>query len=225
MKTLLGRELRARGSLYFVALGGAAVALWGFMIIGMADPYLPFLGNFFSAFSPQGEYTLLTRLFLNGIFIGSLGYAFLLGILQVAIESKQGVEPFLLHQPVPRGRIMVAKFLAGLILYFGALLPIFAGRVLWAATPWGHFGPFRWEMAYPGLIQILAALIVYPATLWAAAGQKRERWIGVIAVGVALVVAVTLSNVCEPPYVELGAIGSILILLWGAARAYEEREP
>lgn len=225
MKTLLVRELRARGALFLVALSGAAVALWGGKIIGMAEPAVPFLGGLFSAFSPQGEYTLLTRTFLNSLFLGALGYAFLLGVLQIATESKQGVEPFLLHQPVPRGRIIAAKFLAGLILYFGAILPVFAVRVLLTATPWGHFGPFRWEMAYPGLIQILSALIVYPATLWATAGQKRERWIGVIAVGIAIVAAVTLSNLCTPPYAELGSLSALLILLWGAARAYEEREP
>jgi hypothetical protein len=227
---LIERELRARRGLFLLALAVTLLGFWGGEIGSHVDRNASFFNDiFFDIFSnfsagPPTYYPLLAPLFLNGLFFGSLAYSLLIGWLQVSSESRSGVEPFLLFQPVARGRILLSKFLAGTLLHLGLLLTLFALHVLWVSTPWGHFGPFRWEMAYPGWVQIVAAFPAYPAALWAMAGRGRERFLGFAAVFVALVLGLFFANLCVPYWTEAGILGVALILLWGAAHAYAERE-
>lgn len=224
MRALIGRELRARSTFFFLALAAASLGIWSGALFSQVGPHIPFLNVAFSLFERLMGYSLLSRVFLNGLFIGSLFMALLLGYLQVATESKHGTEAFLLHQPVGRGRILAAKLIAGLLLYLSALLAPFASYVFWVASPWGHFGPFRWEMAYPALIQIIAALLAYPAALWLTAARGRERVVGVAAMLVALAKAIFIANLCEPAWSEGAVLFTSLVLSWGAAHAYAERE-
>lgn len=169
-------------------------------------------------------YPLLGRGFLGYLFMISSGLGFLLALGQINSESKARTESFLLHRPVTRRTIFFAKWLSGISMQLLTLPLVYLTRVLWTSTSRGHFGPFRWEMAYPGMTCVFSGLIVYTATLWAATSRGRDRIPSISAIFLSLAAAIWYLNAGRPFISEFAAIGVIFLFFCGGLRAYEDRE-
>lgn len=97
-----------------------------------------------------------------------------LGFLQVFFESDGDKRSLLLHRPMSRSRIFLGKAFVGVGLYLLAMGIPFASYVAWVATP-GHVAePFRWQMALPGLADILTGVAYYFAGMLVA--LREARW-------------------------------------------------
>ncbi|SIO62749.1 hypothetical protein SAMN05444166_7138 [Singulisphaera sp. GP187] len=97
-----------------------------------------------------------------------------LGFLQVYYESDGDKRSLLLHRPMSPSRIFLGKAVAGVGLYLLAMGIPFASYVAWVATP-GHVAePFRWQMALPGLADILTGVAYYFAGMLIA--LREARW-------------------------------------------------
>ncbi len=97
-----------------------------------------------------------------------------LGFLQVFPEAHGDKRSLLLHRPLGRSQIFLAKAGVGVGLYLLALGVPFALAVGLAATP-GHIAePFGWPMVLPWLADVLTGLVYYFAGMLAA--QREARW-------------------------------------------------
>jgi hypothetical protein len=106
-----------------------------------------------------------------------------LGFLQIFAEAHGDKRSLLLHRPLERWQIFLAKTLAGIGLYLLALGIPFALAVGLAATP-GHIAePFSWPMTLPWLADVLTGLVYYFAGMLAA--QREARWYGSRCLGLA----------------------------------------
>src|SRR5712692_3529058 len=100
----------------------------------------------------------------------------MLGFLQAHSEASGDKRSLLLHRPLTRSQIFLAKALAGVGLYLLALVMPFASEVVLAATP-GHIAePFGWPMVLPWLADVLTGIVYYFAGMLAA--QREARWYG-----------------------------------------------
>jgi hypothetical protein len=104
------------------------------------------------------------------------GVGAVIGFMQMIFDSRQGHWAVLVHRPIDRNRIFWGKTVAGLILYFAAMLIPFAISVLWVMIPGKVAGPFRWGMAVPGLVGILTGTAYYFAGMLVA--RRSARWYG-----------------------------------------------
>ncbi len=130
-----------------------------------------------------GAFPLMEKgtLFLVSLF--AAGFGAVLGFLQVFFESQGDKRSLLLHRPVSRSRIFLAKVIAGLGLYLLALGAPFACAVALAATP-GHVAqPFSGPMALPWLADSLTGVVYYFAGMLTA--QREARWYGSRCLGLA----------------------------------------
>jgi hypothetical protein len=142
-------------------------------------PMLLILG----AMAMFGAFPLLEKglLFYAALIAASFGAG--LGFLQVFFESQGDKRAILLHRPLSRSRIFLAKVVAGVGLYLLALGIPFACAVALAATP-GHVDePFSWGMALPWLADVLTGLVYYFAGMLTA--QREGRWYGSRCLGLA----------------------------------------
>jgi hypothetical protein len=99
-----------------------------------------------------------------------------LGFLQVFPESRGDRRSLLLHRPLSRTRIFLAKALAGVGLYLLGLGIPLAFCVALAATP-GHVAqPFSPPMVLPWLADVLTGVVYYFAGMLTA--QREARWYG-----------------------------------------------
>jgi hypothetical protein len=106
-----------------------------------------------------------------------------LGFLQVFFESTGDKRSLLLHRPMSRSQIFLAKAIVGVGLYLFALGIPFACAVGLAATPGHLYQPFRWSMVLPWLTDILVGLVYYFAGMLTA--QREARWYGSRCLGLA----------------------------------------
>lgn len=169
MRALVRKELREVFGIAAAALGcylalvaslmGAKVFDWVLRASTGTDE-VPFTGN---------EFTLWFLLV-------SVVFAVALGFRQSAWESAQGTYLFLLHRPLSRDRIFLAKLLTGGgVLLACAALPIVVYGC-WAATPGTHPSPFEWSMAGPAVqLALLMPLLYLGAFL---SGLRPGRWFG-----------------------------------------------
>lgn len=103
-------------------------------------------------------------------------FTVVLGFRQTAWELWQGTFLFLLHRPVPRGRLVLAKLLLGLSVYlFCSAVPLL-GYAVWAATPGTHASPFFWSMTFSIGKLWLAMTVLYVGAF--ASGLIDGRWLG-----------------------------------------------
>lgn len=106
-----------------------------------------------------------------------------LGFLQFIGEARGDKRSLLLHRPLSRSQIFVAKAGVGVALYLLALGIPFAGALTLAATP-GHVPqPFTWPMVLPWLADALTGLVYYFAGILTA--QREARWYGSRCLGLA----------------------------------------
>jgi hypothetical protein len=119
--------------------------------------------------------------FVEGTFLSMLFYigaalAIALGFRQSAWEPSQGTSPVLLHLPLRRQTIFLAKLATGMaILLFCTLLPLLIYAV-WAATPGTHAGPFEWSMTDDAFRTWLVMPLAYLGAF--ASGIRPARWFG-----------------------------------------------
>ena len=160
MNTLIGKEFRE--NLKWVPL--PTLVIGGLMAI-LAPPSLMDNGG------------LLIFALIAAIFGAVLGF------LQVSPEARGDKRSLLLHRPLGRSQIFLAKAAVGAGLYLLALGIPFALAVGLAARP-GHIAePFGWPMVLPWLADILTGLVYYFAGMLAA--QREARWYGSRCLGLA----------------------------------------
>jgi hypothetical protein len=100
----------------------------------------------------------------------------MLGFLQFFPEARGDRRSLMLHLPLSRSRIFLAKVIAGMSLYALALGVPFICVVALAAAPGYVAAPFRWPMALPWLADVLTGLVYYFAGILVA--QREASWYG-----------------------------------------------
>jgi ABC-type transport system involved in multi-copper enzyme maturation permease subunit len=102
--------------------------------------------------------------------------AVLLGLRQIYTEHLRRTWGLLVKLPMPREKIVYAKFLAGLTLLAAFFLPAGLLIVLRLSTPGVWPGPVYWTMFLPLLLHLLAGLVCYQIILLTALAP--QRWFG-----------------------------------------------
>src|SRR5437588_10642348 len=156
---------------------------------------------------------------LSGTFIFYLiaaGSGAALGFLQVFFESRGDQRALLLHRPLGRSRIFLAKASAGVGLYLLAQGIAFACVEGWVAIP-GHMpAPYPWRTGLPWLADILAGVVYYFAGMLTA--QREARWYGSRGLGLAAAFLCTFFVWTVPEFWQaLVAIVVLGTLAGGAA--------
>ncbi len=142
-------------------------ALLGMVLVGLAMTYA------LSKAAPSGQSLRAEAFEMVMVLMTSvLGAA--LGFGQVIFDSRQGHWALLVHRPIGRDRVFMGKVVAGLTLYFTAMLLPFFAAAIWASMPGHVAGPFRWGMAVPGLMDILTGVVYYFAGMVTA--RRAARW-------------------------------------------------
>ncbi len=118
-----------------------------------------------------------------------------LGVMHVVTERRRDLWAFLVHRPMSRTTIVLAKTSAGLVLYFLAVgVPVAAANA-WIATPGNVPAPFYGPMVLPGLADLLTGSVYYLAGLLVS--MRQARWYGsrVLVIGVAIICSLTVVSV------------------------------
>src|SRR6516225_9536341 len=142
-----------------------------------------------------------------------------LGFLQVNAEAHGDKRSLLLHRPLTRSQIFLAKASVGVGLYLLALGIPFALAVGLAATP-GHIAePFSWPMTLPWLADVLTGLVYYLAGMLAA--QREARWYGSRCLGLAAGLCCSYLVWVLPEFwhalLAIGVLGGLLATAaWGS---------
>jgi hypothetical protein len=143
----------------------------------------------------------------------------MLGFLQVFFESQGDKRSLLLHRPLSRSQIFLAKALAGVGLYLLALGIPFVWAVGLAATPGHHHQPFGWPMGLPWLADVLTGLVYYFAGMLTA--QREARWYGSRCLGLAAGFFCSLVVWTVPEFwqalLAIALVGAVVALAaWGS---------
>ncbi len=176
----------------------------------------------------QGAESVCAPMFIAVMTFGSAAGGLLLGLLQSVLEARRGQWAFLVHRPLPRSQIFLAKALGGLALYIPAMAIPLLGAALWAATP-GHIpAPFDWRMIVPSIIAIVTGVVFYFAGLLT--GLRPARWYGSRGLGIGAAVACALFVYGVPAFwpALLVALVGIVVLgaaAWGSFLANGECQP
>jgi hypothetical protein len=156
---------------------------------------------------------------LAGSHIVAVVFGAVLGFLQVFFESRGDQRALLLHRPISRSRIFLAKAVAGVGVYLlGMGLPL-AVLALWCATP-GHLtAPFSWRAVLPWLADLLTGVVYYFAGMLT--GQREGRWYGSRGLGLAaaFLATVLVWGLAEfwQALLALGVLGTLLtVAAWGS---------
>ena len=201
MKTLIRKELRENfivAVVAFVIFTFCMVVAYHNRNLSSSDPLLavPSAANFLCAI-----------------------FGAVLGWLQIHNERHPDLWAFLIHRPVPRARILMAKVIAGLCLYsLGAGLP-FLGLLVMVRIP-GHIAaPFEWGMVLPFTAFFLAGIVYYFAGILTGVRQARwylSRGLG-LGVGIVVSVAITFAPEFWQALVLILVGGTIVALAaWGS---------
>ena len=138
-----------------------------------------------------------------------------LGFVQIFLEAQGDKRSVLLHRPIRRSHIFLAKSIAGVSLYLLALgIPFFCLEK-WMATPGKMSAPYHWQMSLPWLADILSGLVYYFAGMLVA--QRDVRWYG--SRGLALAAAFFCSYLVWilPEFGQATLAIGIIALLAGSA--------
>src|ERR1017187_10704352 len=118
-----------------------------------------------------------------------------LGWLQVHNERRPDLWAFLIHRPMTRSGIFLAKVMAGLGLYALVVgLPLL-GFIVWARLPGHVAAPFEFAMLRPVAAYALVGLLYYFAGMLGDLRQARWYASRALGVGVAIVVSLLVSEI------------------------------
>jgi len=110
-----------------------------------------------------------------GFTLGAALGGLLLGIFQVVFESGKNSWAFLVHRPLSRTGIFLAKAISGLgLLYLAAGTPLFFMALCGLTGHWA--APFSAAMALPAVLDILSGAVYYFAGMMIA--LRCARWYG-----------------------------------------------
>jgi hypothetical protein len=142
-----------------------------------------------------------------------------LGFLQVLFEARGDQRALLLHRPVSRSRIFLAKVIAGAGVYLLAQGIPFVFVQLWMATPGHMAAPYHSRAALPWLADILGGLVYYFAGMLTA--QREARWYGSRGLGLASALLCTALVWSLPQFwqalLTVGLFGTMLgLAAWGS---------
>lgn len=199
MKSLIWKELRE--NFHWAALPVLLLAI----ITLIAGP------------PPVSEFLTADWLLCVALFSAACGAA--MGFLQVIFEARDDKRSLLLHRPISRSRIFLAKVITGVALYLLSVGLPFTWSVVGAAMP-GHFaGPFRWGTALPWLADILTGVVYYFAGMLAA--QREARWYGSRGLSLAAAFCCTIVAWALPEFwqalVAIGIFGTFVgVAAWGS---------
>ncbi len=218
---LLSKELRECG-LY---AGLALLALVQIVGSGMDLPLIPFLDSGRGQeipFVPSYVFTRETQFTTVAVIL-----AIVIGLHQTLWESWRQTTLFLLHRPLPRRQMFVAKLAAGGILLVAITAIPLAVYSLWAATPGTHASPFYWSMTEPWWRTIAAALVCYLGAFLS--GLRPAYWLGsrtwpaIAAVLLALLLKFEFEWLW-PPLIYTGLLLLGALLMYSILDVAERRE-
>lgn len=150
------------------------------------------------------------------IFIAPLA-GLLLGVLQMLFETRQDNWGFVVHRPLSRSKIFIAKSAAGLILLFTSLLIPCALAWLWAARPGNLAIPVQFRMTLPMVADVLNSAGFYFAGMLLT--LRRARWFGTRLLPVGLPLAASAIIFMFVPEFWQVALLSGFVALIGAVAA------
>jgi hypothetical protein len=157
MKTIFLKELRENLKWGLLSLGFFMLSVAGW--IHEASSNLMFV---------------ITRPETTGLPFAVIGLA--MGVLQTWFETRPDNFAFVVHRPVSRLEIFIAKSAAGLLLIYASLAIPAAVLIGWAATP-GHLAtPFQGRSTLPLLADISNVAPFYFAGMVLA--MRKARWFG-----------------------------------------------
>jgi hypothetical protein len=154
-----------------------------------------------------------------------------LGFVQIFFEAQGDKRSLLLHRPLSRSRIFLAKALVGVGIYLLASGVPFLCLESWLALP-GHIpAPYHWRTSLPWLADILSGLVYYFAGMLTA--QREARWYGSRCLGLAAAFGCSYFVWIVPEFWQavlvIGIIGSfVAVAAWGsfsAGGAYAPQPP
>lgn len=158
MRTLLWKEYRENWKWGVLLL--VASALWH-----VASQYES--RNRMALFS--ADYVAISAM---GFSIGAL----LLGLMQTVFEAQRDRWAYLRHRAISPERILFAKGIAGLSLYFAAVLIPLLSLAIWESIPGNVPAPFYWSAPIGGLAAMLSGSAFWFAG--ALIGIRDVRWYG-----------------------------------------------
>ncbi len=204
MKALILKELREH---LWMFLGALAV-----MLLGYARSQYALLPE-------QAWQNVSRRSFLMVTSIGGAGFMLALGFRQTFEEVRRGSWTFLLHRPIARQRIFLAKVLAALLMFVAAILAPTAAVAAWCAWPGNVAGPFVPSMLVPASVDLLCALPYYFAGC--VVGLWQARWTGSRGLVLVLPVFNSLFTHVIAEHAWMSVLASLVALGWlaGLARA------
>ncbi len=114
-----------------------------------------------------------------------------MGLLQTWFETRPDNFAFVVHRPISRLQVFIAKSAAGLLLiYVGLLIPAIY-LIVWAATPGNLAMPFQWRSALPLAADILAVTPFYFTGM--VLTLRKARWFGTRLLPLGLAAACTVA--------------------------------
>ena len=143
---------------------------WALLVLG--------LFGFFLAMGPSKTgVEFYPSTLADVIFIfGAGGAGLLMGLFQIVFEAWTDKWAFLIHRPLSRTRIFLAKMLAGWTLLTLALGIPWLISVIWSIMPGHRMAPFYWQMLLPPIADILCSFIYWFAGMLV--GLRAARWYG-----------------------------------------------
>jgi hypothetical protein len=177
MKALVSKELREN-----VKLAVLGLIIYALLLVVQ---YRDYVASSAAMYHPlAGENLLWSTVWFSSIFGAVLGW------LQLHNERRPDLWAFLLHRPMTRTEIFLAKTLAGLVLYAVVVgLPLLC-FIIWALWPGHVAAPFEPAMLLPVAAYILAAIGCYFAGQLT--GLRQARWYASRALGLGLALSAGL---------------------------------
>jgi hypothetical protein len=162
------------------------------------------------------------------LFIAPLA-GLLLGVVQMLFETKPDNWGFVVHRPVSRRKIFIAKCAAGLLLlYVSLLLPCIVAWT-WAARAGNLAIPFQARMTLPMLGDVLNGGCYYFVGMLLT--LRRARWLGsrLLPLGLALASSAAITILVQAFWQVLLIIGVVQAIgataAWGIFAASGENPP
>ncbi len=171
-KAIAYKELRES-----IGAAGLALAAFLFATVGAMRAQiipLPPMNQFFM--NEQASIPFVSGSFYSFFLLISAALAIGLGLRQSIGESTNGTYLFLLHRPLKREKLFMAKLTVGVGVYLVcAAIPIVL-YAWWAAIPGTHASPFYCSMTLPTWQLWISMPIVYLGAFLT--GIRPGRWIG-----------------------------------------------